>query len=108
MLPKNKRTLEVYKTAGAEMRLYKTLGAKLMTDISRVLSAADQDILMRAMNKIDVVCSRAEDNMFRDYPNLSSEHIDVFYGAVDYGTKHDLDAEMVQRAKQIADDLFHA
>lgn len=108
MLPKNKRTLEVYKTAGAEMRLYKTLGAKLMTDISRVLSAADQDILMRAMNKIDTVCSRAEENMFRDWPDLSGEHIDVFYGAVDYGTKHDLDAEMVRRAKQIADDLFHA
>ena len=108
MLPKNKRTLEVYKTAGAEMRLYKTLGAKLMTDISRVLSAADQDILMRAMNKIDIVCSRAEENMFRDWPDLSAEHIDVFYGAVCCDPKNDVDAEMVQRARKAADDLFHA
>lgn len=108
MLMKKRRTLEVYKTAGAKMRLFKTLAAKLLTDISCVLSASDQDKLMRALDKIDEVCSHAEDNMFNDHPKLSAEYVDVFYGVVNADPRNELDAEMVQRARQTADDLFHA
>ena len=41
MLQKNLRTIDEYKRAGAEMRLFKTLGSKLAVDISGVLSAQD-------------------------------------------------------------------
>ena len=108
MLLKKRRTLELYKSAGAKMRLYKSLGAKLVTEISCVLSATDTEKLMRAMDKIDEVCSRAEDNMFNDHPEISDEYVDVFYGAVSDEPRNDLDAEMVQRARKAADDVFHA
>lgn len=44
MLQKNLRTIDEYKRAGAEMRLFKTLGSKLAVDISGVLSAQDSDM----------------------------------------------------------------
>lgn len=56
MLQKNLRTIDEYKRAGAEMRLFKTLGSKLAVDISGVLSAQDSDKLLRALNRIDEVC----------------------------------------------------
>ena len=39
MISKKQRTMEVYEQAGAEMRLYKSLGARLATHISQVLSS---------------------------------------------------------------------
>ena len=45
MLQKNLRTIDEYKRAGAEMRLFKTLGSKLAVDISGVLSAQESDKL---------------------------------------------------------------
>ncbi len=100
------RTIDDYKQAGAEMRLMKTLGGKLVMDISKVLSVKDQDILLRALSRIDKVCSRAEDNMFRDYPRLGSDYIEVFYG--DFGDEpiNAIDEEITERAKQIAGGLF--
>lgn len=106
MLNKNCRNIEVYMKAGALMRLYKTLAGKLLTEISKVLSAADQDMLMNAMKKIDAVCSRAEDNMFRDYPDLPSIYIDVFYGGTNSEPRNEIDAEIIQLAKGVADELF--
>jgi len=108
MLAKKRRTLEVYKTAGAKMRLFKTLAAKLLTDVSCVLPTTDQDKLMRAMDKISEVCSHAENYMFNDLPELPAEYVDVFYGAVNLDPRNELDAEMIQRARQAAHDLFRA
>ena len=106
MLQKNLRTIDEYKQAGAKMRLFKTLGAKLVMDISTVLSAKDSDKLVCYLNRIDEICSRAEDNMFRDHPELSSEYTDVFYGSVDSSPRGPLDEEMIERAKQVAGGLF--
>lgn len=106
MINKKERTIDVYKNAGARMRLFKTLGARLAVDISCVLSANDTEKLLRALHKIDEVCSRAEDNMFRDHPQLGDEYLDVFYGAVGIGTRNSVDAEIVARAKEAANELF--
>ena len=106
MLKKSERTMERYMKAGAEMRLFKTLGAKLICDISTVLSASDQDMMMRAMDKIDQICSRAEDNMFRDHPDLSDQYIDVFYGSTDSRPRNEVDKKMIAMAKEAADELF--
>ncbi len=106
MLKRNERTLETYMKAGAEMRLYKTLGTRLSADISRVLSAADQDQLRHAMGKIDRICSRAEDNMFQDYPQLSNQYIDVFYGSTDSKPRNDVDEKILGMAREVADGLF--
>ena len=106
MYTKKDRTLDEYKRAGSEMRLFKQLGTTLAVDISKVLSAADTDKLLKALSKIDAICSKAEDNMFHDYPNLGTEYIDVFYGCVNAEPRNDLDAEIIDRAKKISHDLF--
>ena len=100
------RTMEQYKLAGAEMRLLKSLMGKTIVDASCVLTAADQDKLMRALDCIDEVCSHAEDNMFHDYPTLSNDHIDVFYGDVNDEPRNTVDEEQIALAKQVADGRF--
>lgn len=106
MNTKKDRTLEEYKRAGSEMRLFKTLGSKVTVDLSKVLSAADTDKLIRALSKIDEVCCRADDNLFRDYPEVGNEYTDVFYGSVGAAPRNALDAEMIERARVTADELF--
>ena len=92
MYTKKDRTLDEYKRAGGEMRLFKQLGVTLAVDISKALSAGDTDKLLRALGKVDEICSRAEDNMFRDHPGIGDEHVDVFYGDVFYEPRNELDA----------------
>lgn len=103
---KKDRTLDEYKRAGSEMRLFKQLGTTLAIDISKVLSAADTDKLLKALSKIDEICSKAEDNMFHDFPKLGREYTDVFYGCVNDEPRNDLDAEIIEMAKKKANDLF--
>lgn len=106
MYTKKDRTLEEYKRAGSEMRLFKTLGSKVAVDISKVLSAADTDKFIRALNKIDDICCKADDNLFRDYPEVGNEYTDVFYGSVGAAPRNALDAEMIERARVTANELF--
>ena len=106
MLKKTERTQERYMKAGAEMRLFKTLGSKLVCDISCVLSAPDQDMMLRALDKIDLVCGRAEDNLFRDHPKLSDQFLDVFYGSTDSEPRNEVDAKMIRLAREVSVELF--
>lgn len=106
MLPKKDRTIDEYKQAGAEMRLMKNLGTKLVVDISKVLPAAETDKLLRTLGEMDEVCSRAEDRMFHDHPELSNDYLSVFYGAINNTPRNSLDEEMIERARQVADELF--
>ena len=106
MLIKKNRTIDEYKKAGAKIRLFKHLGAKVAEDISKVISTSDYKILEGALHRIDVVCSRAEDNMFSDFPELGSEYVDVFYGNVKDKPRNTLDKEIIQMAKKASDDLF--
>jgi len=106
MIQKNQRTMDVYENAGAAMRLLKTLGTKAAVDVSLVLSSADTDKLLRALRKIDEICSRAEDNMFADHPELSSEYTDVFYGASCNEPGGDVDSRMRERMRVIANELI--
>ena len=106
MLQKNRRTVDTYKKVGAKMRLLKTLGTKVAVEISQVLSASDTEKLLRALEKIDEVCSKAEDNMFRDHPELPDEHVDVFYGSVDKEPRNEIDEEIIRMAREAADGVF--
>ena len=105
MIQKNQRTMEIYEEAGAKMRLLKTLGTKTVTAVSRVLSAADTDKMLRALGKIDEICSKAEDNMFADHSELSSEYTDVFYGASDSRPRGEVDRRMLERMRGAAHEL---
>jgi len=106
MLQKKDRTMDKYKKVGAEMRLFKELGGRMVVDASEVLSAQDTDTLLRILNRFDIVCSRAEDNMFRDYPELGGEYTDVFYGDVSDTPRNAVDAEITEKARQLAGGLF--
>lgn len=106
MLSKKERTIDEYKQAGAEMRLFKELSAKFMVDLSKVLSAPDTDKLYRALRRIDEVCSRAEDNMFHDYPKLGNEYLSVFYGSTSNEPRNAVDEEVITTAKKMAGGLF--
>ena len=106
MVSRSRRSIDTYMRAGAEMRLYKTLGTKLFVDISKVLSVRDQEKLGRAMDRIDEICSKAEDKMFQDYPQLPCKYIDVFYGDTDDTPRNDVDEKVIRMAREAADGLF--
>ena len=106
MINKKERTIELYKLVGAEMRLFRTLGGNLAIHMSQVLLSTDMDKFMRVLQKIDEVRSRAEDNMFHDHPEISNEYLDVFYGNFNGKPRNAVDAEVMEKAKEKADELF--
>ena len=106
MIRTKERTIDVYKRAGAEMRLLKSVLSKVTVDVSKVLSATETDKLIKELDRICLICSKAEENMFKDYPKLSNEYTDVFYGALNYEPRNEVDAEIIETAKRVADELF--
>ena len=106
MIQKNRRTVDTYMKVGAKMRLFKMLGTRTAVEISQVLSATDTQKLMRALDKVDEICSKAEDNMFRDHPDLSDEYLDVFYGSTEMEPRNDVDRKVIAMAREAADGLF--
>ena len=103
MVQKNKRTINVYLQAGASARLYK----EAARDISKVLPSADTDKLLKLLNRIDAICSKAEDSMFRDHPDLSDEYLDTFYGDLRTEPRNDTDKKVIDLARETAQELFN-
>lgn len=106
MITRNKRKIEIYENAGAYMRLLKTVGTKAVVSISPLLHAKDTDKLLKALKTIDEICSKADSNMFSDYPSLGHEYVDVFYGDFDLTPRNDIDEKIRSMAKERADELF--
>ena len=106
MMAKKNRTIEVYRRAGAGMRLLKTVVGQVLMDISGVISSVDQDRFSRAIGLIQQVGSHAEDNMFHDFPELPNDFIDVFYGEVDDEPRNEVDRGQMELARKVADELF--
>ena len=96
----------LYKQVGAEIHLLKKIEGRLVMDASKVLSATDTDRLMNAFEKIDHIRSRLEDNMFHDFPELSNDYLNVFYGDFEGNSVSDVSKEMKQKAKEMADELI--
>lgn len=88
------------------MRLLKCVAGKVLMDMSGVISSVDQDRFSRAIELIQQVGSNAEDNMFHDFPELSNDYIDVFYGEVDDEPRNEVDREQIELARKVADELF--
>ena len=106
MLVKSNRTIDEYKRAGAAMRLFRSVAGKALVDVSGVISSRDQDVMERAINIIEDICSHAEDKMFADFPRLPNDFIDVFYGEVDDEPRNEVDREQIELARKVADELF--
>ena len=106
MLNKNERTMEMYVEAGAYARLLSDIGAKAVVAMSQILPAKGADRLVVLLNRIDEVKSKADDQLFSDYPNLGNEGTDVFYGTLSAEPRNGLDAEVIRMARQKAGELF--
>ena len=105
-MKKQKKTLDEYKDMGAKFRVFKTMACQLSVDVSKFLSASQWRKLQKAVDTIAAFASPIEDKMFRDYPELTDEYVDVFYGATDNETRNEVDADVVDRAKKFCDSLF--
>ena len=101
-----KRTLDDYKTAGAWMRICKHVLAKTNNACWSVLAASDRRIFTNAERKISALGSRAEDNMFVDFPELNSDAFDIFYGALDIEPRTDTDREQQYIMQELVIKLF--
>ena len=101
-----KRTMDDYKLAGAYMRLLKTILSSTHCACGAVLNTKDSDRFFTIEKTISQLSSRAEDNMFTDFPELGNEHIDIFYGAVGNKPRNDIDREQVERAIALVQEAF--
>ena len=106
MLNKNERTMEVYVEAGAYARLLSDIGAKAAVAMSKVLPAKDVDRLVILLNRIDEIKCKADDQLFRDFPQIGHEGTDVFYGTLSQAPENELDRTVISAAKQQAKGLF--
>lgn len=106
MIARKQRTMEIYENTGALMRLLKTIGTKAIVEVSPVLLAKDSDKMIKALNMVDEICSKAEESMFSDYPDLTDKYIDVFYGALNYEPRNEVDERIIQKARTASDELF--
>lgn len=101
------RTLEDYKRAGAWMRLLKSVLTRTHIECSKVLRAHDADRFNTVETKVGILCSRAEDNMFNDFPKVSNDYLDAFYGVLDSTPfRNDVDKEQVELAEELIKELF--
>lgn len=88
-MKKNKITLEQQKDMGAKFRVFKTMACQLSVEASQFLQASQWAKLKKAVDTIGAFASPIEDKMFRDYPELTDEYVDVFYGATYNETRED-------------------
>lgn len=64
------RTLEVYKEAGAWVRLYKDVSTQMLSQVVPLLSKTEKDKLYSSVNKINAIISNADEGLFRDFQDL--------------------------------------
>ena len=105
-MKKNKKTLEQYKDMGAKFRVFKTMACQLSVEASQFLQASQWAKLQKAVDPIGAFASPLATKMFRDYPELTDQYIDVFYGATDNETRNEVDADVVVRAKKFCGSWF--
>ena len=98
--------MEVYLEAGACARLLHDIGTKTAVVMSQILPAKDSDRLVVLLNRIDEIKSKAEDQLFRDHPQIGYKARDVFYGTLKEKPQSEMDEEVIAKAKKKAGELF--
>lgn len=106
MYNKNERTMEVYVEAGAYARLLSDIGTKAAVAMSKVLPAKETDRLVNLLNRFDEIKCKADDQMFRDFPDLGHEGTAVFYGTLSEEPESELEENVISAAMQQAKGLF--
>ena len=105
--PNNERTLEVYKDAGAKVRLMKAAAVEACVALGRVLTSSEMAKVRRAMDLLNDAVSAADSRMFNDHSEICGKgYARVFYGNLKDEDGTPLDKEIRRRAKEHADALF--
>ena len=106
MAKKSDRTFQVYLRAGAAMRLYRDVSGKLIDSLNPILRSSYIDRLIRMTQKVEEICSIAEDKMFADFPDLSDTH--VFYGTTHMDPQNwtFMDSQVIDLSLAIAKECF--
>ena len=103
---KRSRTIDDYKRAGAWMRICKAVIARTYVECGSVLLEKDRRMFGTVSRRIASLCSRAEDNMFADYPELGNDALDTFYGAPHIEPRSETDAEQIRLMQSFVVDMF--
>lgn len=98
--------MEVYVEAGAYARLLSDIGTKAAVAMSQILPAKETDRLVVLLNRFDEIKCNADDQLFRDFPELGHEGTAVFYGTLSQEPDCKLDEEVIGMAKAKATELF--
>ena len=106
MQTKANRTIEAYKIAGADFRLYKDLGDRLLEDAGKLLTKKEQESLVKAMKQIRQICCACEDRMLSDHPDLPEDYATVFFGSLKQDARNEVDSRVIELAKKQAETLF--
>lgn len=106
MYNKNERTMEVYVEAGAYARLLSDIGTKAAVAMSQILPAKETDRLVSLLHRFDEVKSKADNQLFRDFPDLGHEGTAVFYGTLSEDAEGGLEEDVIRTAKAKAAELF--
>ena len=94
--------MEMYVEAGAYARLLSDIGTKAAVAMSKILPAKETDRLVNLLHRFDEVKCKADDQLFRDFPDLGHEGTDVFYGTLSQEPENELDRKVISTAKQKA------
>ena len=106
MYSKTERTLDVYKRAGAAMRLFKEVFVRMYVAADKILPAAEADKLYRMQRQFDKICSDAEDRMFLEHRGLDYYYVFVFYGNLQDTPHNDVNAESIELARSLVKEIF--
>lgn len=99
--------MEAYKAAGASVRLLNEVATNAVVKMSMILPVKETDRLVVLTNRINDIASKAESQMYTDHPELSAEFTDVFYGNLSDEPRTDVDAEVIQLAKEQMENRFN-
>lgn len=106
MFSKKERTLEKYMEIGAQMRLCKCATVKALEALGGVLPKNDCKNIVKAMDLLSQVASKAEDRMFMDHPDVSDEYLNAFYGTLQGEPNSEVDQKVRELAKEYAEKIF--
>lgn len=78
MKKKKDRELELYVRAGAAYQLSQEVFRMLCNEMTNVLPDSDVDEMAEPMDNLEKIIFRAEEKMYRQFPELSEDYVSVF------------------------------
>lgn len=106
MFSKKRRTMDVYKRIGSELRSCREILVLTVCALGGVLKADEWKKVERAITLLNEACDAAESRMFRDHPDIGNEYFAVFHGSLSGSPNSAIDEEIRGLAKDFVDGFF--